>query len=99
MERYHYFASSCRQFGFGARSLSETMQDERENDGALATILDVLERIHTIFFDPDDQKPLSSRDVRQVDYKTCNYPAGSLLYIISFSCTVVFITTDFFHTV
>lgn len=52
MERYHYFASSCRQFGFGARSLSETMQDERENDGALATILDVLERIHTIFFDP-----------------------------------------------
>ncbi|XP_052156875.1 RNA polymerase II C-terminal domain phosphatase-like 4 isoform X1 [Oryza glaberrima] len=66
MERYHYFASSCRQFGFGARSLSETMQDERENDGALATILFVLERIHTIFFDPDDQKPLSSRDVRQV---------------------------------
>uniref|UniRef100_A0A0E0L235 RNA polymerase II C-terminal domain phosphatase-like n=1 Tax=Oryza punctata TaxID=4537 RepID=A0A0E0L235_ORYPU len=66
MERYHYFASSCRQFGFGARSLSESMQDERENDGALATILDVLERIHTIFFDPDDQKPLSSRDVRQV---------------------------------
>jgi len=51
MERYHYFASSCRQFGFGVRSLSESMQDERESDGALATVLDVLKRIHAIFFD------------------------------------------------
>ncbi|KAF0922898.1 hypothetical protein E2562_002146 [Oryza meyeriana var. granulata] len=66
MERYHYFASSCRQFGFGARSLSESMQDERESDGALATILDVLKRIHTIFFDSAVQNPLPSRDVRQV---------------------------------
>uniref|UniRef100_A0A0D9WG44 protein-serine/threonine phosphatase n=1 Tax=Leersia perrieri TaxID=77586 RepID=A0A0D9WG44_9ORYZ len=66
MERYHYFASSCRQFGFGARSLSESMQDERETDGALATILDVLRRIHRIFFDSAVQNPLSSRDVRQV---------------------------------
>jgi hypothetical protein len=51
MERYHYFAASLRQFGFSDRSLSELMQDERESDGALATILDVLKRIHTIFFD------------------------------------------------
>jgi RNA polymerase II C-terminal domain phosphatase-like 3/4 len=51
MERYHYFASSCRQFGFSVKSLSESMQDERGIDGALATILDVLKRIHTIFFD------------------------------------------------
>jgi hypothetical protein len=42
MERYHFFASTCREFGFGVRSLSESMQDERESDGALATILDVL---------------------------------------------------------
>uniref|UniRef100_A0A452Z142 RNA polymerase II C-terminal domain phosphatase-like n=1 Tax=Aegilops tauschii subsp. strangulata TaxID=200361 RepID=A0A452Z142_AEGTS len=48
MERYHYFAASCRHSG---QSLSELMQDERESDGALATILDVLKRIHTIFFD------------------------------------------------
>ena len=48
MERYHYFAASCRRSG---QSLSELMQDERESDGALATILDVLKRIHTIFFD------------------------------------------------
>jgi hypothetical protein len=27
------------------------MLDERESDGALATILDVLKRIHMIFFD------------------------------------------------
>ncbi|XP_006654357.1 RNA polymerase II C-terminal domain phosphatase-like 4 [Oryza brachyantha] len=66
MERYHYFASSCRQFGFSARSLSESMQDEREGDGALATILDILRRIHSIFFDSAVQNPLPSRDVRQV---------------------------------
>ena len=51
MERYHFFASSCRGFGFGVRSLSESMQDERESDGALATVLDVLKRIHASFFD------------------------------------------------
>ncbi|CAO2186115.1 unnamed protein product [Urochloa humidicola] len=62
MERYHYFASSCRQF----RSLSESMQDERESDGALATVLDVLKHIHAIFFDTAVKADLSSRDVRQV---------------------------------
>ncbi|KAF8719876.1 hypothetical protein HU200_024637 [Digitaria exilis] len=66
MERYHYFASSCRQFGFGVRSLSESMQDERESDGALATVLNVLKRIHAIFFDAAVDTDLSSRDVRQV---------------------------------
>ncbi|KAK3138876.1 hypothetical protein QOZ80_5AG0374580 [Eleusine coracana subsp. coracana] len=66
MERYHYFASSCRQFGVGARSLSESMHDERESDGALATILGVLKRIHAIFFDSDVETDLSSRDVREV---------------------------------
>ncbi|XP_047094309.1 RNA polymerase II C-terminal domain phosphatase-like 4 isoform X2 [Lolium rigidum] len=66
MERYHYFAASLRQFGFTDRSLSELMQDERESDGALATILDVLKRIHAIFFDSGVETALSSRDVRQV---------------------------------
>ncbi|KAG8085459.1 hypothetical protein GUJ93_ZPchr0010g7770 [Zizania palustris] len=66
MERYNYFASSCRQSGFGAKSLSESMQDERESDGALATILDVLKHIHTIFFDSAVENALSSQDVRQV---------------------------------
>ncbi|KAM3403840.1 hypothetical protein ACQJBY_007130 [Aegilops geniculata] len=63
MERYHYFAASCRHSG---QSLSELMQDERESDGALATILDVLKRIHTIFFDLGVETALSSRDVRPV---------------------------------
>uniref|UniRef100_A0A452Z112 RNA polymerase II C-terminal domain phosphatase-like n=1 Tax=Aegilops tauschii subsp. strangulata TaxID=200361 RepID=A0A452Z112_AEGTS len=63
MERYHYFAASCRHSG---QSLSELMQDERESDGALATILDVLKRIHTIFFDLGVGTALSSRDVRPV---------------------------------
>lgn len=66
MERYHYFASSCRQFGFSVKALSESMQDERESDGALATTLDVLKRIHTLFFDSAVETALSSRDVRQV---------------------------------
>ncbi|KAJ1280212.1 hypothetical protein BS78_04G214100 [Paspalum vaginatum] len=66
MERYHYFASSCRQFGFGVRSLSESMQDEREGDGALATVLDVLRRIHAIFFDTAVETDLCLRDVRPV---------------------------------
>lgn len=52
MERYHFFASSCRQFGFGAKSLSELMKDERESDGALATVLNILKRAHQMFFDP-----------------------------------------------
>ncbi|TVU19250.1 hypothetical protein EJB05_35389, partial [Eragrostis curvula] len=66
MERYHYFGSSCKQFGRGVKSLSELMQDERESDGALATILHVLKRIHAIFFDSAIETDLSSRDVRQV---------------------------------
>lgn len=66
MERYHYFASSCRQFNFNANSLSESKKDEREADGALATILSILKRAHQLFFDPDLDTDISSRDVRQV---------------------------------
>lgn len=51
MERYHFFASSCRQFGFNCKSLSQERSDESETDGALATILRVLQKIHSIFFD------------------------------------------------
>ncbi|KAK8959357.1 RNA polymerase II C-terminal domain phosphatase-like 4 [Platanthera guangdongensis] len=66
MERYHFFASSCRQFGFGNKSLSESKQDESESDGALANILHVLKRAYGMFFDPVLGTDLSSRDVRQV---------------------------------
>ena len=51
MERYHFFASSCRQFGFGSKSLSERKTDESESEGALATVLRVLQQIHSTFFD------------------------------------------------
>ncbi|KAK9275924.1 hypothetical protein L1049_023198 [Liquidambar formosana] len=65
MERYNYFASSCRQFGFNCKSLSELKTDENEPDGALATVLKVLKQIHNIFFD-ELREDLAVRDVRQV---------------------------------
>ncbi|KAH9767295.1 RNA polymerase II C-terminal domain phosphatase-like 4 [Citrus sinensis] len=51
MERYHFFASSCRQFGYHCQSLSQLRSDESELEGALASVLKVLKRIHNIFFD------------------------------------------------
>ncbi|XP_058114098.1 RNA polymerase II C-terminal domain phosphatase-like 4 [Magnolia sinica] len=66
MERYHFFASSSRQFGFNGRSLSELRRDESEADGVLAAVLKVLKRVHQMFFDPDDGMDVSSRDVRKL---------------------------------
>ncbi|KAI3870517.1 hypothetical protein MKX03_022710 [Papaver bracteatum] len=51
MDRYHYFSSSGRSFGLNQKSLSEVKRDESESHGALATILQVLQRIHQLFFD------------------------------------------------
>lgn len=65
MERYHFFASSCRQFGFNCKSLAETKSDENETDGALAKILEMLKEVHCTFFDKL-QGDLVDRDVRQV---------------------------------
>ncbi|XP_040998779.1 RNA polymerase II C-terminal domain phosphatase-like 4 isoform X3 [Juglans microcarpa x Juglans regia] len=65
MERYHFFASSCHQFGFNCKSLSELKNDESETDGALVTILKVLRRVHGMFFD-ELEGNLVDRDVRQV---------------------------------
>ncbi|XP_011079425.1 RNA polymerase II C-terminal domain phosphatase-like 4 [Sesamum indicum] len=66
MERYHFFASSCKHFGFNCKSLSELRSDESETDGALATVLKVLQRVHSLFFDPGHKDRLEDRDVRQV---------------------------------
>ncbi|CBI32601.3 unnamed protein product, partial [Vitis vinifera] len=66
MERYHFFASSCHQFGFHCKSLSELKSDESEPDGALATILKVLQQTHSTLFDPELSDNFSGRDVRQV---------------------------------
>lgn len=52
MDRYLYFASTCRKFGYGnTSSLAELKRDERERDGALAVTLGVLRRVHRGFFD------------------------------------------------
>ncbi|KAJ3676471.1 hypothetical protein LUZ60_003883 [Juncus effusus] len=65
MEKYHYFASSMREFGPG-KSYSERNEDESESDGALASILNVLKRAHSLFFDPGSGSNFSERDARQV---------------------------------
>ncbi|KAL3643306.1 hypothetical protein CASFOL_014121 [Castilleja foliolosa] len=66
MERYHFFASSCKSFGFNCKSLSELKSDESETEGALATVLKILQQIHSLFFDEERQDKLEDRDVRQV---------------------------------
>ncbi|XP_072081835.1 RNA polymerase II C-terminal domain phosphatase-like 4 isoform X1 [Arachis hypogaea] len=64
MERYHFFGSSCRQFGFNCKSLAELKSDEDEAEGALAKILQVLKQIHYKFF--YELEDIAERDVRQV---------------------------------
>ncbi|CAA2993415.1 RNA polymerase II C-terminal domain phosphatase-like 4 [Olea europaea subsp. europaea] len=64
MERYHFFASSCKQFGLNSNSLAELRIDESETEGALATVLKVLQRIHSLFFGLEHEDNLESQDVR-----------------------------------
>ncbi|KAI3974015.1 hypothetical protein MKX01_030591 [Papaver californicum] len=66
MDRYHYFSSSGRSFGLNNKSLSELKRDESESNGALVTILQVLKRIHQLFFDLECHDDLMGRDVGQV---------------------------------
>lgn len=66
MERYHFFSSSYHQHGFNCKSLSELKSDESEPDGALSTVLKVLKRIHSMFFDPELGENFAGRDVREV---------------------------------
>ncbi|KAK3198210.1 hypothetical protein Dsin_021625 [Dipteronia sinensis] len=60
MERYHFFKSSCCQFGYNCKSLSEL-----KNDGTLASALKALKQVHRKFFD-ELGGDLAGRDVRQV---------------------------------
>ncbi|KAL5979544.1 hypothetical protein ACLOJK_019450 [Asimina triloba] len=66
MEKYHFFSSSARPYGFIGGSLSELRRDESEAEGVLASVLKVLKRVHQMFFDPDEHTNISSRDVRQL---------------------------------
>ncbi|KAK4481614.1 hypothetical protein RD792_012518 [Penstemon davidsonii] len=74
MERYHFFASNCQHFGFNTKSLSQLKSDESETEGALATVLKVLQRVHSLFYDPvsflqERKDDLVDRDARQASFK------------------------------
>lgn len=66
MDRYHFFASSCKNFGFNCGSLSQRRTDESETEGALPTVLKILQQVHSLFFDKGRKDNLEDRDVRQV---------------------------------
>ncbi|XP_071686391.1 RNA polymerase II C-terminal domain phosphatase-like 4 [Rutidosis leptorrhynchoides] len=66
MERYLFFASGCKQFDYKIKSLSELRSDESETDGALASVLKVLKRVHSMFFDPELGDNFADRDVRKM---------------------------------
>ncbi|CAN8301462.1 unnamed protein product [Cochlearia groenlandica] len=65
IERYHFFASSCKQFDHKYQSLSQLKSDESEPDGLLATILKVLKQTHGLFFE-DGGEDTSGKDVRSL---------------------------------
>lgn len=51
IERYHFFASSCKQFDHRFQSLSQLKSDESEPDGILASVLKVLKQTHSLYFE------------------------------------------------
>lgn len=53
MERYHFFTSSCVQFGVRAPSLAHLHRDESETEGILAVTLRTLRAIHHDYFNGD----------------------------------------------
>ena len=59
MERYHFFGSSCKQFGIASASLLEAEKDESEHNGTLANTLDLLRRVHSAYFEGKYQVLLS----------------------------------------
>ncbi|XP_012837727.1 PREDICTED: RNA polymerase II C-terminal domain phosphatase-like 4 [Erythranthe guttata] len=66
IERYHFFANSCKQFGVDHKSHSQLKSDENESEGALANSLKILQQIHTLFFDMGQKDSLEDRDLRKV---------------------------------
>ncbi|VVB16346.1 unnamed protein product [Arabis nemorensis] len=65
IERYHFFASSCKDFEHKYQSLSQLKSDESEPDGTLATVLRVLKQTHRLFFE-DGVEETSGKDVRSI---------------------------------
>lgn len=66
IKRYHFFRTSCRAFGIDSESLAEMKIDEPENEGALKTVLKVLNKIHSVFFEEDGHNNVIEKDVKQV---------------------------------
>ncbi|KAL7109130.1 hypothetical protein ACP275_06G155800 [Erythranthe tilingii] len=66
IERYHFFAHSCKRFGVDHKSHSQLKSDENESEGALANSLKILQQIHTLFFDMGQKDSLEDRDLRKV---------------------------------
>ena len=65
IQKYEYFASSYwRARDDRYKSLAEKKIDESETNGPLARILDVLRRIHELFFHPKLEVDLAHRDAR-----------------------------------
>lgn len=63
MERYHFFTSSCVQFGVKAPSLAQMHRDESETEGCLATTLRTLRAIHYEYFNGHGAQVNSSSTV------------------------------------
>lgn len=66
MERYHFFSSSCSQFGVNSASLAQLYRDESETEGTLATTLKTLRAIHHEYFNGKSQKRKLSSDSSDV---------------------------------
>ncbi|CAI9781795.1 unnamed protein product [Fraxinus pennsylvanica] len=70
---YHFFASSCKESKLNSKSLSLLRCDGSETDGALATVLKVLQRIHVLFFGSEHGDNLERQDMRQPEE---NFPVS-----------------------
>ncbi|PVH67114.1 hypothetical protein PAHAL_1G430700 [Panicum hallii] len=90
MDRYHYFASTCRKFGYNMNSMAELSRDEREHDGSLAVVLEVLKRVHEGFFDSVLDGHFSDvreviREVRRQVLLGCTVAFSRLNYLQDFA--------------
>ncbi|XP_034577622.1 RNA polymerase II C-terminal domain phosphatase-like 4 [Setaria viridis] len=90
MDRYHYFASTCRDFGYDISSMAALNRDEREHDGSLAVVLGVLKRVHRGFFDsfldgdfPDVREVI--REVRRQVLLGCTVAFSRVNYMEDFA--------------
>ncbi|KAL6129198.1 hypothetical protein ACLB2K_072551 [Fragaria x ananassa] len=69
MPRYHFFRSSCQESGLrNVKPYSELKSDECDRYGGayLASVLQLLRHIHTLFFNEVESQDLVDRDVRPV---------------------------------